>query len=69
MEIIPVDADMLVKSLKSKNKDLEDAIQMNAAYTITNLYGIVTRNIKDFKHCHLPVISPDELVRQLNLTI
>lgn len=68
MEVIPVDADVLVKSLKSKNKDMEDAIQMNAAYTISNLYCIVTRNIKDFKHCHLPVLGPDEVVQQLNLT-
>jgi predicted nucleic acid-binding protein len=65
MHVIPVDLDVLKKGLKSKHKDFEDAIQINCAYSIENINCIVTRNIKDFKHCEIPVFTPDELVKKI----
>jgi len=59
--IIPVDADVLRKGLRSKHKDFEDAIQIICATSIEKIDCIVTRNIKDFKGSEIPVLSPDEL--------
>lgn len=62
IEIIPVDLDIIKKSLLSKHKDFEDAIQIFAATTILNVDFIVTRNIKDFKDANITVLPPDELL-------
>lgn len=63
--VIPVDIDVIKKSLKSKHKDFEDAIQINCAYSIEKIDCIVTRNIKDFKDSEIPVLSPDEVVSKI----
>ena len=66
IHIIPIDRDIIKKGLKSKHKDFEDALQIISAYTITDMEGIVTRNIKDFKGSEIPVFTPDELVLKLS---
>lgn len=58
--IVSVDNDIIKKSLQSKHKDFEDAIQILCAHSVNNLHCIITRNIKDFKHSNLLVVSPDE---------
>lgn len=58
--VIPVDEDVLKKSLKSQHKDFEDAIQIFCAHQIKNLTGIITRNLKDFSTSEIPVFAPDE---------
>lgn len=65
IQVIPVDLDVIKKGLKSKHKDFEDAIQMLCAYSIEKMDCIVTRNIKDFRDCEIPVLSPDELVTKM----
>ena len=60
IDVIAVDADTLLKSLRSSHKDLEDAIQMQCAAQNREILCIVTRNIKDFQTCALPVFTPDE---------
>lgn len=65
IQIIPIDATVIKKGLKSKHKDFEDALQIICAYTIGDMDCIVTRNIKDFKGSEIPVFSPDELVLKL----
>lgn len=60
LKIIPVDEEILRKSLKSNHKDFEDAIQIFCAHQIKNLTGIITRNIKDFSTSEIPVFAPDE---------
>ena len=65
IQVIPVDLDVIKKGLKSKHKDFEDAIQMLCAYSIEKMDCIVTRNIKDFRDCEIPVLSPDELVKKI----
>jgi predicted nucleic acid-binding protein len=62
IEIISVDITIIRKSLLSKHKDFEDAIQIFAANTIPKLDYIVTRNLKDFKDAGVPVLAPDELL-------
>ncbi len=63
--IIAVDADVIKKSLRSKHKDFEDAIQIFCTYTVAKMDCIVTRNKKDFLYCELPVLTPDELDRKI----
>jgi predicted nucleic acid-binding protein len=65
LNIIPVDADVIKKGLKSKHKDFEDAIQMICAYSVEKMDYIVTRNIKDFRDSEITVLSPDELVKKI----
>ena len=65
IQVIPVDLDTIKKGLKSKHKDFEDAIQMICAYSIEKMDYIVTRNIKDFRDCEIPVIAPDELAKKI----
>jgi predicted nucleic acid-binding protein len=63
--LIPVDLAIIKKSLLSKHRDFEDAIQIFAANTINNLDFIVTRNLKDFKDAGVIVVPPDELLNYL----
>jgi predicted nucleic acid-binding protein len=65
IQVIPVDLDIIKKGLKSKHKDFEDAIQMLCSYSIEKMDCIVTRNIKDFRDCEIPVVSPDALVKKI----
>jgi len=63
--IIPVDAEVLLKGLRSKQKDFEDSIQLYCATSIEKMDCIVTRNIKDFKGSEIPVLAPDVLCSKL----
>jgi predicted nucleic acid-binding protein len=63
--IIPVDFNVIKKSLLSQHKDFEDAIQIFAANTIITIDFIVTRNLKDFKDTGIVVLPPDEVLRHL----
>jgi predicted nucleic acid-binding protein len=65
IELIPVDVAIIKKSLLSKHKDFEDAIQIFAANSIANADFIVTRNLKDFKDAGVIVLPPDELLNHL----
>jgi predicted nucleic acid-binding protein len=65
LNIVAINLDVIKKGLKSKHKDFEDALQIISAYSIDKLDCIVTRNIKDFKGCEIPVLTPDELIKYL----
>jgi predicted nucleic acid-binding protein len=65
LNIVVIDLDVIKKSLKSKHKDFEDAIQINSAYSVEKLDCIVTRNVKDFKDSEIPALTPDELKKHL----
>jgi predicted nucleic acid-binding protein len=58
VEMLEVDAKMIKQALKSPFKDFEDAIQYYCASSNPQISVLVTRNIKDFKHADLPVMSP-----------
>lgn len=62
IDIVPVDLNIIKKSLLSAHKDFEDAIKIFAANSVDNLDFIVTRNLKDFKNAGVPVLPPDELL-------
>lgn len=65
LQIVPVSEDILRKAVRSKHKDFEDAIQILSAYTIKNLFAIVTRDINDFSTAEVPVFTPDEAIERL----
>jgi predicted nucleic acid-binding protein len=60
LTVVPVDADVLKKGLRSRHKDFEDAIQVFCASGIEKIDCIVTRNTKDYKGCEILVLTPDE---------
>ncbi len=65
LTVIPVDADILKKGLRSRHKDFEDAIQIVCASLVEKIDCIVTRNIRDFRDSEIPVLPPDELCLKL----
>jgi toxin-antitoxin system, toxin component, PIN family len=53
----PIDASMIATCLQQKNRDFEDAIQVESAKSIgTDV--IITRNLKDFQHVDIQVMTP-----------
>ncbi|MEE9372989.1 MAG: PIN domain-containing protein [Saprospiraceae bacterium] len=64
IKILNVGESEILESLKSKFKDFEDSIQ-NSCATKAKMDIIVTRNIKDFKHSLLPILTPKEFLKKL----
>ena len=65
IDIVALDSGTIKKSLLSKHKDFEDAIQIFAANSISKIDYIVTRNLKDFKATGILVLPPDDFLKQL----
>ena len=54
------------KAIENKKAtDFEDALQIISAYSIEKMDCIVTRNLKDFKDSEIPVLSPDEIIKNV----
>lgn len=66
IEVIPIDINIIKKSLKSSHKDFEDAIQITAAQSITTMDCIITRDLKDYKFSEINVYTPDEFLNTIN---
>ncbi|HZV69232.1 MAG TPA: PIN domain-containing protein [Saprospiraceae bacterium] len=62
---IAIDLRILKRALKSNHPDLEDAIQISAASTLSQISYIITRNIKDFKNSDIQAIAPDQAVNMI----
>ncbi len=60
LSIIPIDEDMMRKSLKQAHRDFEDGIQMNAASSIVRMQYIITRNLRDFKNSDITAVSAED---------
>lgn len=54
---IPVDGQIIKSALLSGWKDFEDAVQYYAAVSQTDISGIITRNVRDFKLSELEVVD------------
>lgn len=65
IQIIPVDANIIRKSLKSNHKDFEDAIQIISAQSIHSMDCIITRDLKDYKNSEIKVFTPDEFLSKI----
>lgn len=65
LSIIPIDINIIKKSLKSNHKDFEDAIQIVSAQSINNMDCIVTRDLKDYKFAEITVLTPDDFLNTI----
>ena len=65
VSIIPIDINIIKKSLKSNHKDFEDAIQIVSAQSINDMDCIVTRDLKDFKNAEIKVYTPDQFLNTI----
>ncbi len=61
IEFTSVDHQVVQDALHSSFKDFEDALQ-NAAATSAGIKVLITRNVKDYKHSHLAVMTPEEYI-------
>jgi len=65
LSIIDVTEAMIDMALKEEHADFEDAVQYYAALT-ANVDAIITRNIKDYKHATIPVLTAEQFLRTLS---
>jgi predicted nucleic acid-binding protein len=63
-EICSIDEVIIEKSLNSKFKDFEDALQYFSALK-NGCNIIITRNVKDFKESEIPVMTPAEYLTSI----
>lgn len=63
LNILKVDEGSILRAIDSDFRDFEDAIQFYCATDYKSVDLIVTRNIKDYRHSTLPVMSPDTLLK------
>jgi predicted nucleic acid-binding protein len=64
ISILEVGEPAIDLALKSGLDDFEDAVQYYTALT-ANVDVIITRNIKDYKHSTLPVLTPTQFLGTL----
>jgi predicted nucleic acid-binding protein len=62
VKILPIDENIVDASLSSKFTDFEDGLQYYAAKE-QNLFGIITRNIKDYKIKDMVLQTSKEFVK------
>ncbi len=63
-EIAPINQTVLKEAVNLQFTDFEDAVLHEAAKQ-SDVHGIVTRNIKDFKKASISIYTPDELHKML----
>jgi predicted nucleic acid-binding protein len=66
LKVEPMDGDTLKQAISLRANDFEDALQYVCALD-SKCDIIVTRNKKDFRFSKLRVLSPDELITELNI--
>ena len=65
LQVVGTTHDEIINALNTVEfKDFEDCIQTKCAKTVKADY-VVTRNIADFKHSEIPVLTPKELLKNL----
>ena len=57
-EIVGTTKKEILQALKSNFTDYEDSVQYASALTIKDLDVIITRNIKDYRHSSIAVMTP-----------
>jgi predicted nucleic acid-binding protein len=62
IKILPIDENIVDMALRSKFNDFEDGLQYYAAKEL-NLFGIITRNLKDYKIKDIVIQTAKEFVK------
>lgn len=57
-KVIDANNDDIEDAIQSKFSDFEDGVQYFSALRSKKVDSIITRNVKDFKHSLLPVLTP-----------
>ena len=63
--ILIVDKSIILQALNSDFSDFEDALQNYSAENNKSISAIITRNIKDYKHSNIAVLTPAAYVKSL----
>ena len=63
VKVLPVDDKVIELALNSDFRDFEDAIQYYCAIE-NGIKVLITRNLKDFKHARIAVLTAEEFVKQ-----
>lgn len=64
LTVIPEDRAVIQQAISSQFSDLEDAVQYFTAIS-AKADLIITRNIKDYKHARIPVLSAEQFLRTI----
>ena len=66
-DVLLMDRTVVQCALTSKFKDFEDALQNFSAINDGTIEVIITRNIKDFKHSDIGVLTPENFLKMHNV--
>jgi predicted nucleic acid-binding protein len=61
-DVLSVDKQVVKKALNSKFSDFEDALQYFTAVENSDADIIITRNLKDYKHSKIPVMTAGSFI-------
>jgi predicted nucleic acid-binding protein len=64
VQVVAVTSRILKHAFESVFKDVEDAVQHYCALTIPKISCLVTRNLRDYKHSQIEVLTPEEILRK-----
>ncbi|MCJ8211273.1 PIN domain-containing protein [Mucilaginibacter sp. RS28] len=64
LDVLPFEPDTFKLALSSQFSDVEDGIQHFIALK-NDCDAIITRNIKDYKHSAIPVLTAEQLLREI----
>ncbi len=66
MEIVGTTKKEILQAINNNFKDFEDSVQYSSALTISGIEAIITRNVKDYKHSQIAVITPLDYLKMRN---
>lgn len=66
LDIVVIPKSIILKALASSFTDFEDALQNYAAVNTGKISFILTRNVKDYKHSILDVMTPKDYLVRIN---
>jgi predicted nucleic acid-binding protein len=66
-DVLLMDRTVVQNALASEFKDFEDALQNFSAINEGTIEVIITRNVKDFKHSDIGVLTPENFLKMLSL--
>ena len=64
IDVLSFEGEIVGKAIESRFSDLEDAFQHLIAVR-NNCDLIITRNVKDYKHSIIPVLTPEQFLKTL----
>ena len=65
-DILVIERAAVMHALNSEFRDFEDALQNYTAELNNEIEILITRNIKDYKHSHLAIMTPDNFLQMRN---